>query len=1229
MSPVLSFNTDATREGSLNLLIDTGATCSIIKLDALKPSVNILQELATNMCGINGKSKSLGVARILIEIKGCSCPCDFQVVEGFDRDALPWDGILGMNFLQDRAVIDCISNTIEFSNKIPTKIERKELSIRNRNEELEIEQKMKKHEWEKHSRGVGRKIMLDMGYIPGEGLGKHNQGMAEAIVPIRSKFLGKGLSIMEMSNDIENIENEVHRLASISLFDKEVERVVSDDVNDQNLRYMPIVLEPRTENIVKIQMVEKGDRICKASEIRSGIYVSNTIVRPTGGVAWVGMINSTGERVTIDDFSPDFEPLDKYFFKKYGESLGVSTNDGRRERTKRLHDELDLGEDLSEEERTELESILNEFNDIFHLPGDKLTHTKVRKFRIPLNPGAKIVNRRQYRLPEVYKEEVKGQISKLLEDDIIEPSTSPFNSPIILVPKKGVDAEGKKQFRLCVDFRELNKTCVPYSFPLPRIEDILDRLGNSRFFSTLDLSQGFHQVEIEKDDREKTAFSTNFGHYQYKRCPFGLSTIPGFFQSLLNSILTGLQGIKCFVYLDDVVIFARTLNEHNDKLTKVFSRFRESGLKLNPRKCAFLRKEIVYLGHLCSVDGVKPNPGLVKTVQSFPIPRTVKHLRSFLGLANYYRRFIKDFSKKAKPLTELLKKDVKFEWSNSCQVAFDNLKVALTTPPVLAYPDFSKPFDIICDASSQGFGAILEQEGKVIAYASRVLTSAESRWPATELELGAIVFACKTFKTYVLGVKFRIFSDHMPLKGCIKVTDTTARTIRLLQKISEFDYEVVYKKGKENSGADCLSRIPLTQDDIEGNESVNTALNDEFGKEDCLVVTRNQARNDMMNDANKVRKSKESCSSESSEDEGATDDPESMEEAREAIVDPAERQTLMQDFHSSVLGGHFGVAKTYGRMKEKYFWKGMKEDISNFIKKCEKCQLAKTKRHTKMPLVITDTSLKPFDKIFIDIVGPLPETLPNRNKYILSMLDDLTKFVEFTAIPDQQSNTVGRALFEDILCRYNIPKLMVTDNGANFTSNVIRQLCKLLGVETIRTTPYHPQSNAVERQHSTLGNYLRCFVDKNPTNWDCYLKTASHAYNNTVHAGTGFTPMQLLFGFNSEMPTNLKRKREPIYNYDMYHQELRNKLQVSFDLARQNLEKSKINSKKYYDKNLNPISFHVGEECLIFNSTRKNKLENPWLRGKVVHVHGPENVTILVNNRQRRVHVNRLTKFFT
>lgn len=296
----------------------------------------------------------------------------------------------------------------------------------------------------------------------------------------------------------------------------------------------------------------------------------------------------------------------------------------------------------------------------------------------------------------------------MLDNDIIVPSKSPWNSPLLVVPKRS-DSKEEKKWRVVIDFRKLNKVTINDAFPLPRIEEILDPLGNSRYFTTLDLASGYHQILMNKEDRAKTAFSTPLGHYEFKRMPFGLTSAPATFQRVMNYILTGLQGIECYVYLDDIVIYGRDLKDHNEKLSNVLSRLRYYNLKLQPEKCQFLRIEITYLGHLCNEKGVAPDPCRTSSVQNFPQPKTIRQVQSFLGLANYYRKFIENFSTIAAPINTLLQKGVKFSWSKECEEAFQKIKKLLISPPILKYPDFSKSFNLTTDASNEGLGAVLSQ----------------------------------------------------------------------------------------------------------------------------------------------------------------------------------------------------------------------------------------------------------------------------------------------------------------------------------------------------------------------------------------------------------------------------------------------------------------------------------------------------------------------------------------
>ncbi|KAG6445389.1 hypothetical protein O3G_MSEX003922 [Manduca sexta] len=317
--------------------------------------------------------------------------------------------------------------------------------------------------------------------------------------------------------------------------------------------------------------------------------------------------------------------------------------------------------------------------------------------------------------PKCHKKEVQTQIQKMLDDNIIQPSSSPWSSPIWIVPKK-TDAQGQKKWRIVIDYRKLNDVTIGETYPIPQISEILDQLGSNKYFTTLDLASGFHQILINPEDAPKTAFSVPQGHFQFNRMPFGLKNAPSTFQKLMNTCLTGLQGTRCFVYLDDIVIYSYDLNSHISTLKEVFNRLRSFTLKLQPEKCEFLRKEVAYLGHIINENGVKPNTDKTKAVTQFPTPQSPKDIKSFLGLVSYYRRFIPNFAKLAKPLTSLLKKDIPFLWQNEQQLAFETLKDRLVSAPILAYPNFTQPFILTCDASNFAISAILSQGPFISSY---------------------------------------------------------------------------------------------------------------------------------------------------------------------------------------------------------------------------------------------------------------------------------------------------------------------------------------------------------------------------------------------------------------------------------------------------------------------------------------------------------------------------------
>ena len=476
------------------------------------------------------------------------------------------------------------------------------------------------------------------------------------------------------------------------------------------------------------------------------------------------------------------------------------------------------------EEKNSLVKIFNKYQDIFHLEGETLTATNVIQHEIHTNSEAPVASK-IYRYPYHFKDIVNKEISNLLEQNIIKPSISAWNSPVWIVPKK-IDATGEKKFRLVIDYRKLNEQTIGDAYPIPNISDIFDQLGHSKYFTTLDLASGYHQIEMHHRDSEKTAFSVPLGHYEFNRMPFGLKNAPSTFQRLMNTVLSGLQGTRCLVYLDDIVIFADTLENHNRKLIDVFKKLKEFNLKLKPSKCEFLQKEVIYLGHKISESGAQPDESKLDAVRNFPTPKTPKDIKSFLGLAGYYRKFIDNFSQKALPLTSLLKKDASFNWTEKQEQAFVTLKNCLCEQPILQFPDFERPFNVTTDASNFAIGAVLSQgdfpKDLPIAYASRCLNSAECNYSVIEKELLAIVWAVRHFRPYLYGRRFRIVTDHQPLTWLFNIKDPKSRLVRWRLELEEYDYSIVYKPGRVNSNADALSRNPVTMNNSKPQEKVIT-----------------------------------------------------------------------------------------------------------------------------------------------------------------------------------------------------------------------------------------------------------------------------------------------------------------------------------------------------------------------------------------------------------------------
>lgn len=1003
-------------------------------------------------------------------------------------------------------------------------------------------------------------------------------------------------------------------------------------INNYNM-----TIEPHVQKIVKIPVTqENGLGILNFQEFCKGLKMPKALVNVTGNFALTTVTNTNENPVHIEFHDPlDIEPVNTInvnFIEKMEIDNEISANQDNllKENLKNLR--LDH---CNKEENNSIRKLCFEYRDIFYCENIPLSFTNKITHKIRLKDDTPIFTK-SYRFPEVHRTEVKDQIAKMLDQDIIQLSTSPWSSPIWIVPKK-LDASGHKKWRLVIDYRALNMRSIDEKWPLPNITDILDKLGKANYFTTLDLASGFHQILVDPEDIEKTAFSTEGGHYEFKRMPFGLKNAPCTFQRVMDNVLRGLQNEICSVYLDDIIIFSTSLEEHLDRIKLVFDRLRESNFKIQLDKSEFLKKNVQYLGHIITQEGVKPNPEKISIIKNFPIPKTQKDIKSFLGLLGYYRRFIRDFAKITKPMTKCLKKNATVIHDEEFIKSFNTAKEILTNDPILQYPDFSKEFILTTDASNVAIGAVLSQgtipSDKPVAYASRTLNETETRYSTIEKELLAIVWACKHFRPYLYGRKFTIYTDHRPLIWLFNLREPSSKLVRWRLKLEEYDYKIIYKKGKYNTNADCLSRIVLNAlenesilnnpGDIDkdiakylGDFSEPTDLDNIEPSIDPKLLINQNSNDDNQSGPSKINiisdivikkgdsaKSTQHSSSNSYTNDGIkildeiinnkvnqilvypniypkiniTEDfysnhkilkieiPEVNNE--KFIIDFLKEYTdskttyyvyfhkdnLYKDFchaylnHFSETGpklirctklvntvadkdeqilmvknhhegktNHRGINETLEYLKRNYYWKNMKDFVTNYINQCDICNRSKYgRKKTYVPLMVTETPSKPFQIIHIDIF-----TFSGRD--YLTIVDAFTKFAQAIFLPGKTAVHVCKALIK-YFASFGIPENITVDNGSNFNCELVKELLKTHKINVHFTTPSHHESNSiVERFHSTIIEHLRILREVHPDEANSDLMDyAIIGYNNSIHSATKFTPFELTFGH-----TNLRNPHE-------------------------------------------------------------------------------------------------------
>ena len=753
-------------------------------------------------------------------------------------------------------------------------------------------------------------------------------------------------------------------------------------------------------------------------------------------------------------------------------------------------------------------------------------------------------------------------------------SKSPWGAPVILAKKK----DGT--WRMCVNYKGLNKLTIRNSYPLPRSDDLIDRLQSARYFTKIDLRTGYHQIRVSEEDVSKTAFRTRYGHYEFRVLPFGLTDAPATFQQLMNDIFRDQLGDFVVVFLDDIMVYSNTFEDHVRHVQIVLDKLREYKLFAKLSKCDFFQKEITYLGHHISRSGVSIDKSKIEAVLNWPRPSNVKDVRSFLGFVGFLRRSLQNYSSYTAPFTDLLKgitrKSTKpIEWNASLEETFNKLKSLIVNAPTLAIPDPNQTFEVETDASDYAIGAALFQIGRPIAFESKKLDSAQRNYSVQEKELFAIIYALKKWRHYLYGSKFTVLTDHKSLQYFLSQKNFEGRKARWAELMQDFDFEIRYRKGALNSVADALSRIP----------EINALSFVEFNNDLFDLIRGKQKYLDDRTFSKFWKRAETGIDV----DYGTTSTPKNLYYVANGLLYRNSKvciphikdikNKILYECHDAPSAGHPGVQRTLALIKARFFWPKMKPEVEAYVIRCPQCQVIKAERQKKAGLLQPlDIPAEKWQSISMDFIVGLPRSAEGNNA-IWVVVDRLTKMARF--IPTKSTITAKQLaikFIKHLYSLYGLPMEIVSDRDSKFTSTFWSEVMQKLQTTLSLSSSDHPQSDGqTERVNQILEDMLRAYVAQKPSLWETYLPMVEFAYNSAKHTSTKYSPFMLMYGYTPRPPIDVSFDSHTL---DSTKDFLSDMLEAR-KLAEENLRMAQDRNVFYANHDRKPRDFHVGQQVFL------------------------------------------------